>query len=72
MHKNYLHAGAANISGRFAPSRIAAGLFVVVSVFALAACSSQSSHENADPRALFKTALTELNDGPCQPGQQYV
>ena len=77
MHENSHHARAASLYGRFAPppvapSRIAASLFVTASLFALAACSSQSSPENADPRALFKTALAELNEGPCQPGQEYV
>lgn len=45
----------------------------VVAALALAGCPSKTPPPPpaAAPRALFLNALAELNDGPCQPGQEY-
>ena len=56
---------------------IQAGRVVVLLVVAglLMACPTDQTTDSPppgeDPRALFRTALTELNDGPCKPGQTY-
>lgn len=60
-------------SGRRRRTRPPAGAgAVALLVLSAAGCGSEPPAADAPLRARFMTAMAELNDGPCEPGQQYV
>lgn len=44
----------------------------VLAVIAMAGCAGDRDRADDQARARLQTALAELNDGPCAPGQAYV